>query len=1422
MSNIDERVVGMRFDSSKFTDGAKDVMSNLDKLKASLKMEGATKGLEELDSAGKRFTLQPLAEAADGISGKFIALAAVGITALSNIVNKAIDAGQRIMNSLTIDPIKAGFDEYELKMKSIQTILANTSRYGTTLGEVTKNLDELNAYADKTIYNFGEMTRNIGLFTNAGIRIEDATSMIRGFSNAAAASGTNAESAARAAFQLSQALSAGIIRAIDWMSLTNAGMGNKNMQDGLYKIAVAMGKVNDGTELATKIQSNFRGSLEENWLTTDIMSNYLRIMAGDMDAAAMAAIGLSDVQIAAFMKEQKTAEEAATKVRTWTQLLGTLQESVGSSWSQTFDMIIGDFEEATDLFTNVNNTLGKIIGAASDARNNLVAEWVEEGGREAAIEGIASAFRSFLAVVNAVKKAFTNIFPPMTGKQIADITKDVRDFIKSLTPGPITLINIRRTAEGFFAVLSLGYYIISNVVKMVANLLGVVAPAGSGLLDLTATFGDFLVKLNETIQSGGRVAKFFNGLGSVLKVILSVVGAVVGSLADFIASSGEIADSGLDSFFDRVSERFAPIGTMFDVLLAMMGWVGRAAKSVFAFMAPFIETVGELAKGLANAIADSFKEGNFSAVLDFINAGLLGGILTSILVFVTRVRHFFGGNLASGGFFENIIDVFGSLSNVLDAMQRQIQAKTIMYIAAAVALLAASVVALSLLDSAKMAGAIAALAVLFGELIGFMAAFDAIFKITSAVKLTLLAVALTGLGVATLLFAGSVAILSALSWDGIARGLVALAGAMAIMSGAMILMSKVGPGAILGSVALTVAAAGMLVLAGALKILATLTWDDIGRGMATLGSSLAILAVGLTLMAGAIPGAAALVIASVGILVLSAALKVFSTLSWDDIGRGMATLGSTLAILAVGLTLMAGAIPGAAALLIASVALNAVAAALKIFATMSWDDIGRAMVLLGGTLAILAVGLTLMIASLPGAAALVVASAALLVLSGVLVILGGLSWDEVLIGLSTLALTLGILAAAGMLMTPAIPTLLGLGAAIMLLGLGVGLAGAGILALSIGLLALSGAGGAAILVLTGAISALAGLIPYVARQIGLGLIEIAKVIGESGPQILTAIATILLALVQALIEIIPPLIEAAILLVTELVNALIVLIPLLVDAGMKIVIGILDGIANNIGKVVEKGADVIVALLKGLAKELPRITDASAELIVKYLDGIGTAINKHSGDFVAAGSKIFKAIVNGVAKAIERGGADLNWAGKRIGDAILRGAMNALGIHSPSRKFYEVAVNSIKGAVNGVRDNVSDMREAGEDIGNEALSGLQKSMKKVAEASNSDIDSAPTIRPVLDLSLVKRDAGLIGNLVGGQTLAVDGATARANEIAAKYGEFQQAKSDANTPSTVVNLEQNNYSPKSLPAVEIYRNTNNQMSILKGELEKNAN
>lgn len=371
---VDQRVVEMRFDNSNFEKNVSTTMSTLDKLKAGLRLDGATKGLQNVNAAAKNVNMSGLSTAVETVRTRFSALEVMAVTALANITNSAVNAGKRIVAALTIDPIKTGFDEYETKINAIQTIMSNTASKGTTMADVTQVLGELNTYADKTIYNFAEMTRNIGTFTAAGVGLEEAASAIQGIANLAAASGSNSQQASTAMYQLSQALAAGTVKLMDWNSVVNAGMGGEKFQEALKETAREHGVAVDAI---IKEQGSFRESLTRGWITADVLNDTLKkfTVEGAKDyAESMKASGKYTQEMAdALIKEAQSMEDAATKVKTFTQLWDTMKEAAQSGWSQTWELIVGDFEEAKAFFSELSDLFGGIIGAMSDSRNKLLA-----------------------------------------------------------------------------------------------------------------------------------------------------------------------------------------------------------------------------------------------------------------------------------------------------------------------------------------------------------------------------------------------------------------------------------------------------------------------------------------------------------------------------------------------------------------------------------------------------------------------------------------------------------------------------------------------------------------------------------------------------------------------------------------------------------------------------------------------------------------------------------------------------------------------------------------------------------------------------------------------------------------------------------------------------------------------------------------
>ena len=370
---IDERVVEMRFDNSRFERNVQQSMSTLDKLKQSLNLNGAAKGLDSINAASKKFDLSGMENGVGTLHAKFSALEVVGVTALANIANSAVNTGKKIISALSIEPITTGFNEYETKINSIQTIMSNTASKGETMESVTKVIDELNTYADKTIYNFSEMTRNIGTFTAAGVGLKESAAAIQGIANLAAASGSNSQQASTAMYQLSQALAAGTVKLQDWNSVVNAGMGGEKFQEALKQTAREHGVAIDKI---IKDEGSFRESLQKGWMTADILNetlNKFTVKGAKEYAAAMVKSGkYTEAQAKALVKEAQAMEDAATKVKTFTQLWDTLKEAAQSGWGKTWELIVGDFEEAKSLFTDLSIFLGGIIDKSSDRRNKLL------------------------------------------------------------------------------------------------------------------------------------------------------------------------------------------------------------------------------------------------------------------------------------------------------------------------------------------------------------------------------------------------------------------------------------------------------------------------------------------------------------------------------------------------------------------------------------------------------------------------------------------------------------------------------------------------------------------------------------------------------------------------------------------------------------------------------------------------------------------------------------------------------------------------------------------------------------------------------------------------------------------------------------------------------------------------------------------
>lgn len=1271
-TTVDERVVEMRFDNKQFEQNIQTSLSSLDKLKKSLNLEGAAKGLETVNDAANKCSgnMSPLSNAVETVRVRFSALEVMAITALQNITNSALAAGKNLVSAFTIDPIKTGFEEYETQINAVQTILANTSSKGTTLDQVNNALDELNHYADMTIYNFTEMTRNIGTFTAAGVDLDTSVAAIKGIANLAAVSGSNSQQASTAMYQLSQALAAGTVKLQDWNSVVNAGMGGQVFQDALKETAKVHGIAIDEM---IKDEGSFRETLSKGWLTSDILTETLAKFTGDLNEDQLRTMGYTDDQIKSIMEMGKTANDAATKVKTFTQLFDTLKEAAQSGWTQSWEIIVGDFEEAKELLTEVSDTFSAVINASADARNKMLQDWKDLGGRTMMIEAVKNVFEGLVSVAKPVREAFNEIFPPMTGKQLAEITERIRDLTAKFKMGEESSKNLKNTFKGVFAVLDIVGQAFKAVAGGVGELIGLFLPAGNGVLSLTGSFGEYLVKLDETVKKTDVFGKAVSTVVDIVKIAITFVKTAGEKVKEFGKTAGEKFDfPGFElfhSFLERVHDRMAQIGDgagkMKSGVIVAFEMMGEALEKCkfLKVMEALWTAVKVIAGGIADAVgtmmgtlAEKLGNADFSGVLDILNSIAVGGIAVSISKFLKSVTEPLEG---LNGVLEGVTGILDGVRGCFEAYQTNLKAGTLLKIGAAIALLAGSIVAISLIDSDKLSASLGAITVLFANLLGAMAIFNKISSDTG--KVSKACTAMIAMSVAVSILAGALKKVSDLDWGELARGLIGIAGlttivvasskAMAsgqkqVMKGATSLiifgaaikilasacedLSKLqwdelgrgltGVGVLFAEIAvfLRVAkfngkmistATGIVILSAAMKVLASackdfgqMEWSEIGKGLAGIGGLLAELAVFTNLSGNAkhvMSTGVALTAIGAAMKILASTVKDFAQLQWDELGRGLTAMGGALAEVAIAVNLMPKNMIGiGTGLVIVGGALEIIANCMSKFGGMQWEEIGRGLTVMGGALAELAISLNFMKGTLGGSAALLVASAALAVLAPVLSILGALSWEAIAKGLISIAGAFTIIGVAGAVLTPLVPTILALSGAFALIGVGVLTIGAGLLAAGTGLSAL--AIGFTALATAGAAGATAIVAALTVIVTGIaGLI----------PAVLTKVGEGIIAICKVIAAGAPAIGEAVKAVVLTLIDVFVSCVPQLADGALQLVVGVLEALVTYTPQIVDLAFKFLIGILEGIASNLPSLIKAGIDVLMAFFAGIVDALS---------------------------------------------------------------------------------------------------------------------------------------------------------------------------------------------------------------------
>ena len=1302
-----------------------------------------------------------LARGVESVTAKFSHLQVIAATALANITNRMVNAGIAMTKALTIDPIKDGFGEYETKMNAMQTIFANTSHKGTTYDDIKKALNELNDYSDKTIYNFGQMTDNIGKFTAAGVDLDTSVTAIKGLANLAAMSGVDNARAQGVMYQASQALSKGYFQLMDWRSFSNNGMGNDRFKQLLIETGDLLGT---GASAAIKAAGSFDESLSKSkWLTNDVMNEALKMLAGYYTEADLLQMGFNKKQAQNVMQLAKQAEDSATQIRTVTQLFDTMKEAVGSGWAQTWEWIIGDKEQATKTLTGISKAFENMIKPGIEARNKMFEEWNKGGGRDSIISGFTNIFESVGKVAGSVKDAFRDIFPAMTGNKLIELSKGFQKLTENLKISDKTAAKIKDTFKGVFSVFDLAKTGVTSIFKAFSGGGGLFSGLGNIFLSATSTIGKFFSAINEGVKSSGVFDKIASGISNGLKSITNgfqQAGEIIKGMFKYL----------LDFDFGPVFDIFKPFATN------LSKGFGDVLSGVGKMLGGFninglMSTLGLLA---GKGAFDKLK-----SIFDDVGESVTG--LTKIFKNLSDIP-------------KSITEVLKATTDALKAMTTDIQAGALLKIAGAITLLALSLSTLATIDQGGLETALSGITVLFIELI---AAFAALSKVTSGGggkggflgnllggffgkgELVTTAAALVGFAAAILVLSAAVKALSSMNPGELMTGLAGVAGSMLVLVGAAKLLDgvkvpliKAGASMILVAAALNVmasavkkfaeinpnnmlvglmgiastlvelaafmkladfgglnlssavgllgVAAALLVLQNAVSKFGSMDLKGMGQGLLGVAGALGIIA-GFSHLAGSATSmlvmAAALVVMGGALHVLSSAVRSMAGMDWMDIARGLTVMAGSLAILAAAVKLMSGVglLAVGAGLVVASAGLMLLSNAMKSLAEMSWQEMARGLVAMAGGLLVLGVATAAMSGMVVGAGALLLLAAAMAVLTPQLIAMSNLSWGQIGAGLAMLAGSLLILGIAGVAATAIAPGLAILAGSILLLGVGCLAAGAGVALFATGLATLAAVGAGGMFAITEACRNLINLLPQVGTKLAEALINMGKAFAEGIPTLVASFGQMLTGFLQALVDYGPKIVEIGVQLITLLGNALIQAGPKLVQVAVDLILMLVNALAGAAGQLVDAGANLIINLINGFSSRIGDIIQAGIDLGIACIDGLANGIQNNS-------ERIGTAIGNLIKVGVDSAGVIAKAALKELGSSGM--VQLASGITSGAGKAVTAMGQAVSKAVQSAKTKASQFLSAGKQWVSSLASGVRGAVGTVTGAISSLVSSA--------------------------------------------------------------------------------------------------
>lgn len=677
---VDERVVEMRFDNAQFEKNVHQTMQSLEKLNDSLRLDGAEKGFEKIGDASAKVDFDEMQGALDNLSGKFSAVEVMGVAALSHITRQAVDTGEKLVKSLSLDQVTSGWNKYAQKTASVQTIMNAT---GKSIAKVNGYLSKLMWFSDETSYSFTDMTQSLGQLTASGGDIEKVIPMIMGMANATAYAGKGASEFSRVIYNLNQSYSQGYLSLMDWKSVELAGVATAELKKQIIETGVALGKIKEGAVTV----GTFGSTLSKKWADKEVMETAFGKFAEFSEAvkkmvdanpgmlASQAIDALADKYDEVTVKAFKAAQEA----KSFSEAVDATKDAVSSGWMETFDILFGNYEEAKGFWSDLAEEFWNMFAGGAAGRNNWLKNAFDSGlDQLLGTEGFGEAGDNY---TNLLQKALVN-----QGLLSEEGIEEAGSFQKALEESGVTaqqLYEVLGEAADYYhqrAAMSdkeldkLG--LDRDKVDALANAYDSMAEQiqnGSVNLD------DLAGKMN---QLSGR-EHFFNGILNVLEGINSVLSPIRDGFGDVFMTDGSPLYNFLKGFdeltgkmalseetAEKVQKVFTGVFRVLSIGLKGVKAVGKTAFMILGKLLDLLSPMGDLLLNIGSCIGNLLtwvdeslgQAESLSDVLGIL-VGAVAALLSPIADVVKGVKA-----LVRGGSMEEAKKQFGAFGTVVDAV----------------------------------------------------------------------------------------------------------------------------------------------------------------------------------------------------------------------------------------------------------------------------------------------------------------------------------------------------------------------------------------------------------------------------------------------------------------------------------------------------------------------------------------------------------------------------------------------------------------------------------------------------------------------------------------------------------------------------------------------------------------------------------